>query len=124
VHVVFLLGAGISRDLLPLSTKLTEITSAATTPDGREVVRHTDGTYFLATSHDTFAIGRPCVQRVTSFLTWLRDRFPEEDLDYEGLYFACQQIHDALTGEVENPLLQPFLSECEQRMTVLAPRTA
>ena len=119
MHVVFLLGAGISRDLLPLTTKLTETTLAGSTPDGREVVRNSDRTYFLATPHDAFAFGRPCVQRVFSFLTWLKNRFPEEDLDYEGLYFACQQIHDALTGEVENPLLQPFLGECEQQATVL-----
>jgi len=119
VHVVFLLGAGISRDLLPLSTKLTEITQTARAPDGREVVRHSDRTYFLANPHDAFALERPRVQRVVSFLTWLRKRFPEEDLDYEGLYFACQQIHDALAGEVENPLLQPFLAECERQAVAL-----
>ena len=121
VHVVFLLGAGISRELLPLTAKLTEITQTGTTADGREVVRHSDRTYVLATPHDAFAFGRPYVQRVISFLAWLKNRFPEEDLDYEGLYFACQQIHDALTGELENPLLEPLLNECEQQAHLLYP---
>ncbi|HEX9641569.1 MAG TPA: SIR2 family protein [Candidatus Krumholzibacteria bacterium] len=122
MRVVFLLGAGISRDVLPLSKKLSEIIQRGITSDGKEVVRHTDRTYFLAAPHEAFAIGRPYVQRVISFLAWLKNRFAEEALDYEGLYFACQQIHDALTGELENPLLQPFIVECEQQAIALDAR--
>jgi len=68
VRVVFLLGAGISGDLLPLTAKLSGIVQEGATLDGREVVRHTDRTYFLAVPNEAFAFGRPHVQRVIRFL--------------------------------------------------------
>jgi hypothetical protein len=122
MRVVFLLGAGVSFDLLPLSRELTEMVRTAKAPDGREVHRFSDSTYGLANPFEGDNLGQEHVRRVTAFLDWLANRLPQKSRDYEALFFACRQIHDALTDEMENALLEPFLAECERQVLALPPR--
>lgn len=114
-HVVFLLGAGVSFDLLPLSKTINSLVATGEFPHGK-VVRHTDDRFYIwpeSTNARHFA--RPSVEDVRTFLTWLgatfRAQSPGLPIDYEVIYFACQQIHDAIFGELDNPLLVPFVRE-------------
>lgn len=111
MRLVLVLGAGISRDVLPLTSSLTEIILAGKTNErpSRLAQRHTDGTYFL----DERSLGDvDCVRRVIGYLTWLRHFIAsasEQEPDYEALYFACQQVHDVKYGNLDNAILRPFL---------------
>jgi hypothetical protein len=113
MRVVFLLGAGVSRTVLPLTGSLAEIVLNGQTSEvpPRFVQRHSDRTYFL----DGEIVGdRKSVERVVGYLNWLRDLVCAEDPDYEALYFACQQVYDAHTGNLENPILESFLRSHER----------
>jgi hypothetical protein len=49
-------------------------------------------------------------------LNWLRIWLPEDQQHYEALYFACQQVHDEVTGEYDNPILRPFIELCIEQL--------
>jgi hypothetical protein len=112
MHVAFLLGAGISRGLLPLSRAVDGVVLDARTDDGRIVIRHSDGSYLLQPEPQHPARLMQIPGEISPILRWLRERLGGEGSGgYELWSYACQQIRDALTDEFENPLLEPFLSE-------------
>ena len=114
MSVTFLLGAGISIPALPLSRELDPLIRTGSANDGRIIVRGSDSQYRIA-APDVWAPER-WSPRVRRFLSWLVLWLDRDPTDYESLYFACQQIHDDLSGEYENPLLRPFIKECEARV--------
>lgn len=113
--VLFILGAGISRDVLPLSTQLTTLVREGKTGDGRVVNCEHEFRFEDPTRLSPQAVSR--LEGVRGRLEWLSGRLTQgansegasERPDYEALYFACQQLHDHLREEYENPLLEPFL---------------
>lgn len=78
--------------------------------DGRQIIRGSDSQYRLANPLVWAPEG--WTTRVRAFLSWLVDWLGPDPHDYERLYFACQEIHNELSGESENPLIRPFIKEC------------
>jgi hypothetical protein len=113
MNVLFLLGAGISKDALPLAHDLGGTVFSRRTVDGRVFFRHSGGRYYLGTAGDASCDWQRWTGRVVAFLHFLRERLAYDEWNYEGLYFACQQIHDTV-HEYENPLLEPFVQECAE----------
>src|SRR5213592_3918985 len=99
MDVAFLLGAGISRDVLPLSSKIDEIVLAGKAKDGRLVARDSVGLYDFMRPQDPRRGFDAWTPRVIPFLGWLHNWLPEDQRHYEGPYYACQQVYDELTGE-------------------------
>ncbi len=123
-RVLFLLGAGISRDVLPLSRQLTDLVLEGKTDDGRVV--HCQHEYRLENPSRVSLDAARFLADARARLTWLRGRLaqgvdPNWTPDYEALYFACQQLHDHLRGEYENPLLEPFVALLDGRLAPADP---
>lgn len=77
MRIVFLTGAGVSFDLLPLSKTLDQVIRTGLAGDGREACRLSDTTYGLVPRSFADSIGRQHVARVTKFLYWLTIRLPD-----------------------------------------------
>ena len=113
MNILFLLGAGISKDALPLAHDLGGTVLTRRASDGRLFFRHSDSRYYLGSRDDACHDWQRWTARVVAFLDFMRDRLGYPEWDYEGLYFACQQVHDVI-DEYENPLLEPFIEECAE----------
>lgn len=121
MHVCFLLGAGVSFDLLPRSRKITEIVESGACDDLR-VCRHSDGSYDLAPPGPNFDLDKHHVENAIKLLEWLKCRFwMAPPPDYEWYFYACQQLYDGIMGNQENALLEPVLAEFEKATSKLAP---
>jgi hypothetical protein len=112
MNVTFLLGAGISRSVLPLSGDLNALITSGHASDGRFLSRTPDGLYGIYAPGILAPEFPGWGRRVRAFLGWLAGALGDEWRDYESLYFACQQVDDDLSCEYENPLLRPFVAEC------------
>jgi hypothetical protein len=121
-NVAMLLGAGISLDSdFPSSG---EISSRVLS--GQEIIRHTDGTYYIVSEDTVSPILEYAVQRNILLLSLLRlelERFHLFDsgfeTNYEDLCYICSQIHDSLVGEYENPLVGSFLRATGQEIETI-----
>jgi hypothetical protein len=113
---LFLLGAGISRDLLPLSGRIDEIVLAGKSDDTNTIGRDTVGQYDLMYPNDPRRGLDDWSPRIRAFLAWLYQWLPNDQRHYEALYYACQQVYDHLTDEFVNPILTPFVGQCVQEL--------
>lgn len=112
--IAFLLGAGIS---IPAGfPRTSEITSRVLSGEG--IIRHTDGTYYLAEDNlDGMHTFDKYVRRVSLLLKrlqleinhyYLFDIVPHST-NYEDLYYLTNQILDSELREFENPIIGTFL---------------
>ncbi len=110
VQVVFLLGAGISVDAgMP---DVGCITRQVLT--GQGVWRHTDGTYVLNGDSAVYEMYRPPVVPVLELVCETVAQVGNisgAQPNYEELAYVLQQMHDALSGNYENPAVMPFADQ-------------
>lgn len=120
-RVAFLIGSGISRPAgLPGIDEITQLVLC-----GDRYVRHTQGTYHRL-SPDCFTtkdpiLGRPEVELICHLLKNIKediDRYWKDQriVDYEDLYYAVRQVHDDVSGERENPLVEAFRARHEKHI--------
>lgn len=114
----FLFGAGVSiAGGSPTTSKLTE-----TVLSNKNVLRHSDGTYFLG-AEDHTGLSRPSdLQEIRDFLAFLerhantfflKEKEKRRKANYEDLYYLVTQLADAV-DEYENPAVSGLL-RCAQR---------
>ncbi len=113
-RIAFLLGAGAS---VPAGMPKTDtITDKILSGEG--VARHSDETYYFGESMYSH-LGMPdeYVPRVVAFLKRLEIEIAFYYLssqtgrltNYEDLHYLASQIHDAMTGEFDNPAIQALI---------------
>jgi hypothetical protein len=116
----FLLGAGASVPAgFPSTTDISKIVFS-----GEGVFRHSDETYYLGTDLAPSPPYVPtCVQAITQVraaieptLLSLRGTEP----NYEDVLYALGQIADYHRGEIENPLVRPFIERISSSFTEIA----
>ncbi|MBI2267674.1 MAG: SIR2 family protein [Armatimonadetes bacterium] len=122
--VAFLLGSGASIPAgMPSTLDLTERILS-----GEGVARHTDATYHLGRPlYAHMGLEDEFVPRIVSFFdilkeeitpyycTFLTDYRP----NYEDLYYVSNQVLDTVTGEYDNPAVQPFIERILPRIQPL-----
>lgn len=114
-RTAFLIGAGAS---IPAGLPTTEEITARVL-SGQDIIRHTDGTYYLEDPDpDGMRTFDAHVHRVAILLRRLQievDNYYLYDFDvltnYEDLYYLCSQIYDSELREFENPLVGAFLDK-------------
>lgn len=112
--VAFLLGAGTSIPSGYASTdSLTKMIM-----DGKDVIRHTDGCYYVADKSEAFPFDYVgAITKLLSELKIIADKSLIKvrglESNYEDLLFLLVQLTDQLYGESENPAIEPFLSSVE-----------
>lgn len=95
-RIAFLLGAGASLKAGMPSTD--EITKGVLSG---EVIKSNDS------------------DRILIFLNWLKakidlfyfSRWPYNSTNYEDIYYIATQVHDSITGEFDNPAVQPLIDK-------------
>ena len=111
-RILFLLGSGISIPAgLPKTSELTQKILS-----GIDVVRHTDGIYYLSEDPSGYFLTDEYVPRIKLFLERLKREIDSyyknsRETNYEDIYYLAAQIRDSELGEYDNPALNVLISE-------------
>lgn len=120
MSVSFLLGAGVSVPIIQVRTK--DITERVLT--GQDVIRHSDSLYYydegLAARHEREHEPVTALVRFLKRLQEDQDRFYSTEclrvasdgcspVNHEDLAYACDLIAGSVSGELENPVLEPYI---------------
>jgi hypothetical protein len=102
LNLSFFLGSGISIPAnIPGTKQLTNSLFDAT-----EKYKHTDDTYLFGKKPYIFDFQDENVPEIKKFLQFIKSEFfPNQDPNYEDLYYVVKQFEDAQLGEYENPLV-------------------
>jgi hypothetical protein len=112
MKIVFLLGSGISISAGMKGTD--EITRQVLSGDN--VRRHTAGCYeFGKPLYAHMGFQDEYVPKITAFLRVLKGEIDQyfvsnfgRDSNYEDLYYVVDQMDDGISGDLDNPVIQPF----------------
>lgn len=121
MNVLFLLGAGVSFDALPHSRFIGKTVLSRRDPDGKVFFAHSSRSFAYDVPGAGWVDWQGGAERIAAFLRFLQVNLKLDEADYEGLYFACQQMHDAEV-EYENPLLLPFMLQCTRWLNSTYPQ--
>ena len=108
--IAFLLGSGVSISVgMRSMEKITNIILS-----GKDIMRHTDGTYYLG--HSTNGFQKEYIDKSVKFLKRIKieaDNYyhGNREVNYEDLYFMVNQINDSELREYDNPVVQPFIDK-------------
>jgi hypothetical protein len=111
--MVFLLGSGIS---ISAGMKTTDETTSQVL-SGNNVRRHTAGGYEFGKPLDAhMGFKDEYVPKLTVFLHVLKGEIDQyfishfgRDSNYEDLYYVVDQMDDSISGELDNPVIRPFM---------------
>lgn len=117
MNLITLLGSGVSIPSgLPDVKKITENILSD------EYHMHTDSTFYKGKGQ-SFSGGFEKAVRIQNFLKALKKEIGANNNlkrpNYEDLFYVCNQIHEHFLGELENPLIVPFLSEFKRKYSNL-----
>lgn len=120
-RIVFLFGSGISiRAGMPNTQEITDRVLS-----GRDIYCSTTENYVFGNPPYLPAAPDENVPRIVTFLSELKleiERFflkqgePTRQANYEDLYYLASQIYDSLSGDFDNPGLQPLIDKLTRRM--------
>ena len=121
--VAFLLGSGASIPSgYPSTSALTE-----TVLRGTHVMRHTDGCYYRGKQPESFPFNY--VGAIVPLLAEVKEiadssLVPQRGYgaNYEDILYVLIQLNEHLSGEIENPVLEPFLEAMRPRISECARR--
>jgi len=109
---VWLIGSGASKDAgLPLVGEMDQKVLQATS-----VWRDSQGRYYPGQNPGSIQdVSDTGIPRIQAFIQWVvaliqRSR-PSHTPNYEDVFFVVQQIGDTLSGEYDNPALQPLIEK-------------
>ena len=117
---MFLLGSGVSiPGEFPSTAEIT-----AQVYEGQNVIRHTDGRYYLADHPSDFEqnLTEPYLSSVQLLLQSIKNLMlkykKQEPIDYEILYYFIQQLNAFESDELLNMALYPFMDQVKRCMQV------
>ena len=129
MRIGFLLGAGVSIPAGMASTST--LTEAVLQAENYRL--HTDGTFVAAGTGGLVSFVRQEVnqQVLKSLLQTVRDdcevyfktEHNKRSVNYEDLFFACNQLQEHLSFEYENPAIEPFAQSVLRRLPGIQSRT-
>lgn len=120
LEIAFLLGSGVSIPAgMPTTQQITEcVLSGLGKTLGHGVARHhSDGTYYYHYTEETLIGKDEYVPRILILLNRLKAEIDVyyfqsgHSANYEDLYYLVSQIEDSLTGNYDNPAVQPFIDK-------------
>jgi hypothetical protein len=124
MKAMLFLGSGVS---LPSGLPTTEdLTQSLLNDDWFD---HGDNNFFPGhhPSYETYLPDHNIVPLLQKFLKLLKRTYDKYlisrrgmESNYEDLFYLCQQMDDELSGEVDNPMIIPFLTELNNRIDFLS----
>ena len=119
-NIAFLIGSGVSTAVgMPSTNQISGFLL-----NDNNVRRYTTWDYYISHSSSADEYVRKiqnCMHLLLELISEYYKKLPVKTFNYEDIYFISQQISDSLTGNLDNPIVLPFMEKIKDDVETILP---